>query len=138
MAAGSLKTPRMIVMLFGHLVVGVAENEGCIPNVFRVIHGDRGRGAITKRVRIDSAAKRVSGLDEDPSGNRLYGYAEVPAETPGVVIHDDWDALGMRASGSNSVSFEDVHLPASALRGGFPIGGSSQDSNGISTCIARF
>jgi alkylation response protein AidB-like acyl-CoA dehydrogenase len=67
----------------------------------------------------------VSASYEDPSGNRLYGYAEVPAETPGVVIHDDWDALGMRASGSNSVSFEDVHLPASALRGGFPIGSAT-------------
>jgi alkylation response protein AidB-like acyl-CoA dehydrogenase len=30
--------------------------------------------------------------------------------------------MGMRASGSNSVSFQDVHVPASALRGGFPTG----------------
>ena len=51
-----------------------------------------------------------------------YGYAMVPRDTPGVVVHDDWDALGMRASGSHSVSFEDVHVPASALRGGFPTG----------------
>jgi alkylation response protein AidB-like acyl-CoA dehydrogenase len=56
---------------------------------------------------------------------RLYGYAEVPVETPGVIIHDDWDSLGMRSSGSNSVSFRDVHLPDSALRGGFPIGSAS-------------
>jgi alkylation response protein AidB-like acyl-CoA dehydrogenase len=49
----------------------------------------------------------------------LYGYAEVPVETPGVIIHDDWDSLGMRSSGSNSVSFRDVYLPDSALRGGF-------------------
>jgi L-evernosamine nitrososynthase len=28
----------------------------------------------------------------------------------------------MRASGSNSVSFRDVHLPESAVRGGFPLG----------------
>jgi alkylation response protein AidB-like acyl-CoA dehydrogenase len=67
----------------------------------------------------------VSASYEDPAGNRLYGYAEVPAETPGVIIHDDWDALGMRASGSNSVSFQDVHLPPSALRGGFPLGSAT-------------
>ena len=37
-------------------------------------------------------------------------------------IHDDWDALGMRASGSNSVTFSDVEVPLSALRGGFLAG----------------
>jgi alkylation response protein AidB-like acyl-CoA dehydrogenase len=51
-----------------------------------------------------------------------YGYAMIPRETPGVVVHHDWDALGMRASASNSVSFEDVRLPRSALRGGFLVG----------------
>jgi alkylation response protein AidB-like acyl-CoA dehydrogenase len=58
----------------------------------------------------------------DEGGRERYGYAMVPRRTAGVVVHDDWDALGMRASGSNSVSFEDVRLPLSALRGGFPIG----------------
>ena len=58
----------------------------------------------------------------DDGGRERYGYAIVPRRTPGVVVHDDWDALGMRASGSHSVSFEDVLLPLSALRGGFPIG----------------
>ncbi len=28
----------------------------------------------------------------------------VPADAPGVIVHDDWDALGMRASGSDSIS----------------------------------
>ena len=55
----------------------------------------------------------------DDTGRERYGYAMVPRKTPGVVVHDDWDALGMRASGSHSVSFEDVQLPGSALRGGF-------------------
>jgi alkylation response protein AidB-like acyl-CoA dehydrogenase len=64
----------------------------------------------------------VSTLYEDSAGDRRYGYAEVPANALGVTIHDDWDALGMRASGSNSVSFGDVHLPQAALRGGFPVG----------------
>jgi alkylation response protein AidB-like acyl-CoA dehydrogenase len=62
----------------------------------------------------------VTYTDED--GRERYGYAMVPRETPGVRVHDDWDALGMRASGSHSVSFEDVRLPLSALRGGFPVG----------------
>jgi alkylation response protein AidB-like acyl-CoA dehydrogenase len=62
----------------------------------------------------------------DDAGRELYGYAMVPRDTPGVVVHDDWDALGMRASGSNSVSFEDVRLPASALRGGFPVGDAQE------------
>jgi alkylation response protein AidB-like acyl-CoA dehydrogenase len=58
----------------------------------------------------------------DDAGNERYGYAQIPSDTPGVTVHDDWDAMGMRASGSNSVSFEGAELPASALRGGFPAG----------------
>jgi alkylation response protein AidB-like acyl-CoA dehydrogenase len=58
----------------------------------------------------------------DGDGVERYGYALIPSGTPGVRVHGDWDALGMRASGSNTVSFEDVRLPASALRGGFRVG----------------
>jgi alkylation response protein AidB-like acyl-CoA dehydrogenase len=60
---------------------------------------------------------------DDGEGER-YGYAQIPAATPGVTIHDDWDALGMRASGSGSVTFDDVRLPAGAVGGGFPVGGA--------------
>jgi alkylation response protein AidB-like acyl-CoA dehydrogenase len=62
----------------------------------------------------------VTYVDDD--GRERYGYAMVPRRTPGVTVHGDWDALGMRASGSHSVSFDDVQLPASALRGGFATG----------------
>jgi alkylation response protein AidB-like acyl-CoA dehydrogenase len=58
----------------------------------------------------------------DDAGRERYGYAMVPRKTPGVVVHHDWDALGMRASASHSISFENVRLPAAALRGGFPVG----------------
>jgi alkylation response protein AidB-like acyl-CoA dehydrogenase len=58
----------------------------------------------------------------DEGDGERYGYAQIPATSPGVTIHDDWDALGMRASGSHSVSFDDVRLPGSALGGGFPVG----------------
>ena len=58
----------------------------------------------------------------DGEGTERYAYAMVPTDAPGVVVHDDWDALGMRASGSNSVSFEGVELAASGVRGGFRAG----------------
>jgi alkylation response protein AidB-like acyl-CoA dehydrogenase len=58
----------------------------------------------------------------DDRGDERYGYARIPADAPGVEIHGDWDALGMRASGSHSVTFTAVEVSASALRGGFPTG----------------
>ena len=62
----------------------------------------------------------VTFLGDD--GGERYGYALIPTDAPGVTVHDDWDAMGMRASGSNSVTLTDVELPAAALRGGFPVG----------------
>ena len=58
----------------------------------------------------------------DDGGGERYGYVQIPADAPGVRINDDWDALGMRASGSHSVTFDGVELPATALRGGFAVG----------------
>jgi alkylation response protein AidB-like acyl-CoA dehydrogenase len=51
-----------------------------------------------------------------------YGFVSIPPDSPGVVFHDDWDALGMRASASGSVSFHDVAVGAGALRDAFPAG----------------
>jgi alkylation response protein AidB-like acyl-CoA dehydrogenase len=58
----------------------------------------------------------------DGDATKRYAYAMVPTDAPGVVVYDDWDALGMRAPGSNSVSFEGVELPDAGVRGGFPVG----------------
>ena len=58
----------------------------------------------------------------DGEGVERYAYAIVPSDAPGVVVHDDWDALGMRASGSNSISLDGVELPSFAVRGGFLAG----------------
>lgn len=58
----------------------------------------------------------------DGEGIDRYAYAMVPVSAPGVVINDDWDALGMRASGSNSISLDAVELPKSGVRGGFRAG----------------
>jgi alkylation response protein AidB-like acyl-CoA dehydrogenase len=49
-------------------------------------------------------------LDED--GVDLYGFADIPAGSPGVRIHRDRD----------TVTFDAVEVPRSALRGGFRAG----------------
>jgi alkylation response protein AidB-like acyl-CoA dehydrogenase len=64
----------------------------------------------------------VTYADGDGDGAERYAYAMVPADAPGVVVHDDWDALGMRASGSNSISLNGVTVPESGVRGGFLAG----------------
>jgi alkylation response protein AidB-like acyl-CoA dehydrogenase len=58
----------------------------------------------------------------DSDGIERYAYAMVPTDAPGVVVNDDWDALGMRASGSNSISLDGVELPESGVPGGFRAG----------------
>ena len=64
----------------------------------------------------------VSVTYADGDGVERYAYAMVPTGARGVVVNDDWDALGMRASGSNSISLEGVELPESGVRGGFRAG----------------
>jgi L-evernosamine nitrososynthase len=58
----------------------------------------------------------------DDRGVERYGFVQIPADAPGVVINGDWDALGMRASGSHSVTLSGVALPPGAVRGGFRTG----------------
>ena len=58
----------------------------------------------------------------DDEGTERYAYAMVPTGAAGVVVNDDWDALGMRASGSNSITLEAVALPEAGVRGGFRAG----------------
>jgi alkylation response protein AidB-like acyl-CoA dehydrogenase len=58
----------------------------------------------------------------DDGGVARYGYAQVPTDAPGVEICGDWDALGMRASGSHTITFTGVEIPRSALPGGFLAG----------------
>lgn len=54
---------------------------------------------------------RMRDADGDHIANVLF-----PMDTPGVQQQGDWDALGMRASGSQSVTFDDCLVPNDALR----------------------
>lgn len=46
--------------------------------------------------------------EEDPR----VGYFVVPRDAPGIRIVETWDHLGMRATASHDVLFEDVEIPA--------------------------
>jgi len=58
---------------------------------------------------------RMRGAAEHGHADQI-GTTMIPIATPGVLPQNDWDALGMRASGSQSIRFEDVLLPESAVR----------------------
>jgi alkylation response protein AidB-like acyl-CoA dehydrogenase len=52
---------------------------------------------------------------KDTSGDYQRAIATVPSDAKGLEIQNDWDAMGMRASGSHSVSISDCFVPESAL-----------------------
>ncbi len=55
------------------------------------------------------------------AGDPFLGFALtlVPAGTPGMTVHRDWDALGQRATDSGTITFEDVTVDP-ALAGSVP------------------
>lgn len=52
---------------------------------------------------------------QDEQGDHL-ATTLLPIDTPGISPQNDWDALGMRGSGSQSVKFENVEVASSAVR----------------------
>ena len=58
----------------------------------------------------------------DAHGSYRRALASVPRGTPGMHIAHNWDALGMRGSGSHDVEFVDCLVPDTALVDGGPWG----------------
>jgi alkylation response protein AidB-like acyl-CoA dehydrogenase len=58
----------------------------------------------------------------DANGRVRMGFAHVSTKNPGVDIKDNWDALGMRASGSHDVVFTNCFIPAADLMDAGPWG----------------
>ena len=52
---------------------------------------------------------------EDPAKGAEVLHFAVPMNAPGVSIKNDWDSLGMRATGSHSVELENVFVPEAAV-----------------------
>jgi alkylation response protein AidB-like acyl-CoA dehydrogenase len=49
-------------------------------------------------------------------------FTLVPKSSPGVTVNETWDALGMRATGSHSVDFNEVRISSKAVFHKVPIG----------------
>jgi alkylation response protein AidB-like acyl-CoA dehydrogenase len=52
---------------------------------------------------------------DDPEAGPTVLHFPVPMRAPGVVVLDNWRAMGMRATGSNDVLLQDVFVPESAI-----------------------
>jgi alkylation response protein AidB-like acyl-CoA dehydrogenase len=64
---------------------------------------------------------------QDADGDHL-ATTLLPIDSPGIHPQGDWDALGMRGSGSQSIKLEDVAVGASAVRKLGPWGRWSTDT----------
>lgn len=59
---------------------------------------------------------------DDPKEGPVVLLVSIPMSTPGVTILDNWDTLGMRATGSNDVLLEDVQVSEGQVVGRRPWG----------------
>jgi alkylation response protein AidB-like acyl-CoA dehydrogenase len=58
----------------------------------------------------------------DTQSSSRRAFASVPSGSAGMDIKNNWDALGMRASGSHDIVFQDCFVPETALREDGPWG----------------
>ncbi len=52
---------------------------------------------------------------EDPLAGPTVLHVPVPLNGPGIQIHDNWRAMGMRGTGSNDITIEGVFVPGASV-----------------------
>jgi len=57
----------------------------------------------------------TSGIYEDPSKGKLVLHFGVPMNSVGVSLLDDWHVMGMRSTGSQTIVYDNVFIPDSAI-----------------------
>ena len=71
MLAGRLETLGVVIVLFCHTMVGVAENKRSIADVLWIVDGYRGRSGVAKQMRRDALAESRFGMGDDPARERF-------------------------------------------------------------------
>ncbi len=79
-----------------------------------LLNGHKIFGTMSPAAQLLDVACRV----KDPHGGARRALARVPARGAGVEIKNNWDALGMRGSGSHDVVFKDCLIPEAELADG--------------------
>jgi alkylation response protein AidB-like acyl-CoA dehydrogenase len=82
------------------------------------LNGRKIFGTLSPAASLMAIACRV----RDPQGGFRRAFASVPRGSAGMDIKNNWDALGMRASGSHDIVFQDCFVPEAALREDGPWG----------------
>jgi alkylation response protein AidB-like acyl-CoA dehydrogenase len=88
------------------------------------VSGQKTWGTLCQAADYVSFNATVTGPDgELPSDFLEHGAQErvfiLPMSTPGITVRETWDALGMRATGTHTVVFDEVVAPAGAVAGDF-------------------
>ena len=69
-----------------------------------------GRKAFASQSPVGTVMSTMFRYDDPERGARVLNMA-VPIASPGVTVLDDWDPLGMRGTGSNTIVLDDVVVP---------------------------
>lgn len=70
-----------------------------------------GRKAFCSQAPVGTVLSTMFTIEDDDGALRVIN-AGVPVASPGVRVLEDWDASGMRGTGSNTIELEDVFIPA--------------------------
>ena len=75
-----------------------------------------GRKVFCSQSPAGTVMSTMFAYDDPEQGRRVLNMA-VPIAAEGVTVLDDWDTMGMRGTGSNSIVIEDVFVPDERVLG---------------------
>jgi alkylation response protein AidB-like acyl-CoA dehydrogenase len=74
----------------------------------------------------------------EENGTKTVVMLQLPKETPGVTVIDDWDTMGMRGTGSFTIEFKDCVVPEALAMNSWPYGAGTGENPFTLTFISWF